>query len=80
MIVIVSEVEFVLHSIVQSISDHLSDYIFGHNFDALVSFYIKGVLAAHAGSIMVLLIFKQVPNPLGVLNHCVLVWLMGAYI
>ena len=59
MIVIVFEVEFVLHSIVQSVSDRLSDDLFWHNVFALVSVYLEGVFTAHVGRIDVILVLKN---------------------
>ena len=72
-IVVILEVNFALHSLVQSISDHLSYDLFGHNFSVLVPVSLKGRLAARSGRMELFLVLKKGSHPLGIINHRIIV-------
>ena len=76
MIIVILEVDLVLHSLVQYVFDRLLNDLFGHNFVTFVLVCHKGWLAKHDGRRDVLFVFKQVPHHLGELDHWVFVRLL----
>ena len=70
------DIKFVLHGLIQFISDWFSDELLGYNFIVLVPVGLEGWLYMHCGHLGVFIVLKQGHHSLIVLDYLLLVHIL----